>query len=104
MHLMTKGERETNVCEVPITFAKCLKYLCFASKRVVQWLIRGPYLSGTRLHVHTITMSIAHSILYIQHCILHFIHLRRHIHVITHYMNVYMYVTLDSYSFISLGM
>ena len=31
----------------PITFAKCLKYLCLASKRVVQWLIRGPYLNGT---------------------------------------------------------
>ena len=30
--------------KLPITFARCLKYLCFASKTVVQSLISGPYL------------------------------------------------------------
>ena len=30
--------------KLPIMLAKCLKYLCLASKRVVQWLMRGPNL------------------------------------------------------------
>ena len=45
MHLVTKGKTEANVGEIP--HFKCLKYLCLASKREVQWLIRGPYLNGT---------------------------------------------------------
>ena len=32
--------------KLPMDFVRCLKYWCFASKRIVQWRTSGPVLRG----------------------------------------------------------
>lgn len=45
--------------KLPMTFAKCLKYLCLASNLVVQWFISGPNLKINLISTLRIEMYIA---------------------------------------------
>ena len=55
----------------PMTLASCLKYLCLASNRVVQWLTSGPNLkdSQSQLHirVHENTCKDMHTVTFYVH-------------------------------------
>ena len=60
-----EGQEEKQMfVKFPMILAKCLKYLCLASKRVVQWFMRGPYLSET--HVECVCNSTAYKMVITQ--------------------------------------